>query len=114
MLTLFKAFKDEVVFKVLGFTGTCLLTVVVFDTVLVVVGVGLLETGVFFIGVLSKVLFLVVVFDTVLVVVGVGLLETGVFFIGVLSKVLFLVVTGFVYVFYCDYNSGFSLLSGLL
>lgn len=82
MLTLFKAFKDEVLFKVLGFTGTCLLTVVVFDTVLVVVGV--------------------------------GLLETGVFFTGVLSNVLFLVVTGFVYVFYCDYNSGFSLLSGLL
>ena len=58
----------------------------------------------------------VVVFDTVLVVVvvGVALLETGVFFIGVLSKVLFLVVTDFVYVFYCDYNSVFSLLSGLL
>ena len=63
MLILFNAFTVEVVFKglVLPGTGTCLLTVVVFGAFLVVVGVALLDIGVFLIGVLSKLVFLPVV-----------------------------------------------------
>ena len=63
MLILFKAFIVEGAFKglVLLDGGTCLLTVVVFAAVLIVVGVALLDAGVFFIGVLSKLVFLLVV-----------------------------------------------------